>query len=133
MSALTDEIRMTLHMLAVRTGQRCEWCGKPIQRMEPSSMHHRRPRGAGGTLREDVHSLAVLVLVHGHGTLGCHRDMEVSRDDAKARGFLITHHLTREPIDPASVPLVLASGRRVGLHPTMPLYLPPPDGILWAV
>lgn len=133
MSDLADQIRMTLHMLAVRSGQRCEWCGKPIRRTDVSSMHHRMPRGAGGTRREGIHSLAVLVLVHGHGTLGCHRYMEIRRDDARDRGFLISHHLTREPIDPASVPLVLASGRRVLLDPVSPLYLPPPDGIEYAV
>ena len=93
-------------------------------------MHHRRPRGAGGTKRLDVHSLAVLVLVHGHGTIGCHWQIEDRRTEAEARGFLISMH---SDVRPEDVPLVLDSGRRVQLDPVSPVYLPPFDGVLYAV
>lgn len=93
-------------------------------------MHHRRPRGMGGTTRVDVHGLAVLVLIHGDGTTGCHWWVEDHRDEARARGFLVSQH---GDLNPAEVPLVLSSGRRVMLDPVSPLYLPPPDGVLWVM
>lgn len=124
MSVLSEEIRFTLHMLACRSGHRCEWCGKFIGREEDADAHHRRPRGMGGTKRTDTHDLTNLVLTH-HP---CHLyDIETNRDEAEARGFLVPQN-----IDPATVPIVLASGRRWRLDRSG-LYVPPSDGVLYAV
>jgi hypothetical protein len=129
--------------LTTRSGNRCEirspWClgGKhgdlsklPRHRV---SFHHRRPRGMGGTRRADVHSLSALVLTCGDGTQGCHGYAESYREWARdERGLLVPNIGTGDAIDPAVVPLVLASGRRVLLPPDLPRYLPAP-GLAYAV
>lgn len=113
------------HLLAVRSGGRCEITGARLTRAN-SSIHHRRPRAMGGTRRADVHDLSNLVLAEGHGTIGAHHWAEVNRTAALARGLLV-----RQNHDPAEEPLTLWSGRRVMLDPVSPLYLPPTDGLLW--
>jgi hypothetical protein len=82
----------------------------------------------GGTIRPDVHDLCNLILAEGHGTVGAHWWVESNRDAARERGLLVP-----QITDPASVPVTLWSGRRVMLDPVSPLYLPPVDGVLWAV
>lgn len=86
------------------------------------SRHHRRPRGMGGTKRADVHSLAALLLTCGDGTTGCHGYAERERDWARDRGILVPNVGTGDAVDPAAVPLVLHSGRRVLLDPLLPWY-----------
>lgn len=115
------------HLLAVRSGGRCEISGVRLNR-STSSIHHRRPRGMGGTLRPDVHDLCNLILAEGHGTVGAHAWVEINRDAARDRGLLVV-----QAGDPAVVPVTLWSGRRVLLDPVSPLYLPPADGVHWAV
>lgn len=115
------------HLLAVRSGGRCEITGVRLTRAN-SSIHHRRPRAMGGTSRVDVHNLSNLVLAEGHGTVGAHHWAETNRTEALERGLLV--HQTH---DPAEVPLTLWSGRRVLLDPVSPLYLPPTDGLPWVV
>ena len=51
-------------------------------------MHHRRPRGAGGTKRKDANSPANLLFV----CLPCHNSIESFRGVARERGFLISQH-----------------------------------------
>lgn len=124
--------------LLTRAGGRCEaatpWCiapGGELHRLsrEQVSVHHRRPRGAGGTTRTGTHSLANLLLVCGTGTTGCHGWIEHHRAAAEARGLLVRHGLA----DPAETVVVLPGGRRVRLHPSVPAYLPPGDGIPYAL
>jgi hypothetical protein len=91
------------------------------------SLHHRRPRGMGGSRRVDTHTAAALVLTCGHGTLGCHHYVEQHREWGRARGLIVP-----QGTDPADVPLVLPSGRRVRLDPWAPAYLPPTDGPAYA-
>lgn len=81
----------------------------------------------GGTRRPDVHSLAALLLVCGDGTSGCHGWIEQHRAAATDRGLLVPMG-----INPTDWPLTLASGRRVQLD-DVPEYLPPADGIPYAV
>lgn len=122
MSEAGAEIEWTRHLLACRSGQRCECCGKPIRRGERSSMHHRLPRGMGGSKLPGTHGLDRLLLVHGDGTSGCHWWLEEAvRGAAYDLGLLVPRGQ-----DPAAWPLVLASGRRVLLDPGAPLYLPAP-------
>jgi hypothetical protein len=126
-----------LHALVVRSGQRCEArtpdcfgtrLGKSggdgyladVSRRRVS-IHHRRPRGMGGTDRPDVHSLANLMLVCGTGTVGCHGFLESHRTIAEARGYLVAKEGPRS--NPADVPVTLPGGRRVYLDPLAPGYL----------
>lgn len=94
------------------------------------SIHHRQPRGMGGSSRPQVHDLSNLLLLCAGfsrrlaGTLGCHGTVEGNRNAAKARGLLVPSGLSA-----ADVPVVLASGRRVLLAGDGPFYLPPADGV----
>lgn len=97
------------------------------------SLHHRRPRGMGGSRRVDTHTAAAVVLTCGHGTIGCHFYAERHREWAFARGLLVPQRTDGEATDPAEVPITLHSGRRVRLDPYGPGYLDPHDGIAYAV
>lgn len=92
------------------------------------SLHHRRPRGMGGTSREDVHSLAGLVNACGHGTTGCHWWVERHRTAATRMGLLVPNHGTAENTDVALVPVTLPGGRRVLFDDAGPFYLTVTDG-----
>lgn len=126
-------------VLMLRSGGRCEICspeclGGPwgdLTRLprHRRSIHHRRPRGMGGTRRADVHSLAMLVNTCGHGTIGCHGYVERHREWATGRGLLLPKDGVAAASDPTQVPLVLPSGRRVLLDAHGPCYLPPADGV----
>lgn len=126
-----DRWRAIQHLLAIRAGHACEGCGKPFEpgRREPS-IHHRQPRGMGGTSNPAVHDLTNLLLMCAGtsrrlaGVLGCHGQLESHRAAAEHRGLIVRH-----PTDPATVPVTLHSGRRVSLDPTGVFYLPPSDGI----
>lgn len=96
------------------------------------SAHHRRPRGMGGTRRVDVHSLAALVNTCGDGVTGCHGYAERHRTWAYSRGLLVPNNGSGDAVDPAAVPLVLPSGRRVMLDPVVARYGDPDDGIMYA-
>ncbi|MEV8634306.1 hypothetical protein AB0395_21890 [Streptosporangium sp. NPDC051023] len=91
------------------------------------SIHHRQPRGMGGTSSPVIHSLANLLLICGSGVTGCHGQIESCRAWAEERGLLV-----EEELDPAQAPLTLHSGRVVLLHPTVPTYLNPAAGPRWA-
>ncbi len=128
-------------MLMTRSGSRCEiqspeclggqWGDLTGLRRGMRSFHHRRPRGMGGTSRDDVDSLAALVNTCGHGTIGCHRYTEIHRTWALSRGLLVPNNGSGDAVDPAKVHLVLPSGRRVLLDPAGMVYLPPSDGVFY--
>lgn len=77
---------------------RCRRCGG-----RGGSVHHRIPRGMGGTRWEGIHSPALLVLLCGDGTSGCHGWVESNRAAALRLGWLLSRHLF--DLDPADVPL----------------------------
>jgi 5-methylcytosine-specific restriction protein A len=81
-----------------RAQGRCELCNGPLQ---PMSVHHRRPRGMGGTRRDWVNEAGNLLAVCGTGTTGCHGMIESRRADAYDRGWLV-----RTGMDPTEVPFV---------------------------
>ena len=123
-----DEITTAL---LVRSGGVCEartpWClaapdGRVASRADKRvirlSRHHRSPRGMGGTSDEFAHNLDRLLLVCGDGVTGCHGWIESNRTKARDRGLLVPMGL-----DPADVPLELASGRLVLLDPTGYFYI----------
>lgn len=90
--------------LKARARNACERCGTTTAPWW--SVHHRRPRGMGGTKRKDVHSLANLLYVCGSGTTGCHGWIESHREDAYDLGLLV-----RQRQNPAEVPVTLRIGR----------------------
>lgn len=117
-----------LHLLACRSGQRCEICGRPLTRDE-ATIHHRLPRGMGGTSDPGVHDLARLMLLCGGrlgGVRGCHGITERHRTWAYRNGYLIHRAPGTAAPDPATVPVVLRSGRRVLLTPYAYVQAPGP-------
>ena len=90
-----DQVRL-------RAGGACERCGRSIVNF-PASIHHRRPRQMGGT-RENLDTLANLVVLCGSGTTGCHGYIESHRTQAIAEGWLVPR---RDPRQPEDVPVVI--------------------------
>ena len=102
---------------------------------ESVSIHHRQPRGMGGTSRLTANSLAVLMLICGTGVTGCHGYIERNRSWALSQGFLLPLPVPDKPTEatnPVAVPITLYSGRRLCLDPLNPFYRAPADGILYA-
>ena len=85
----------------VRAGWRCERCHVALG--NDYSLHHRRPRGMGGTKRPDLPSN--LLALCGSGTTGCHGWVESRRAEAIEDGLLVRQHH-----DPATVPVLLGCG-----------------------
>ena len=92
----------TRSIVANRAGGVCERCG----RHWGSNVHHRKPRGMGGTRDPQANSPANLVLLCGSGTFGCHGEVESNRAKAYMDGWLV-----RRADDPELIPLVMRSGR----------------------
>lgn len=70
----------------------CFRCGSGIRaRMRGLdwSIHHRRPRGAGGSRLPWVNRPANLLTLCGSGVTGCHGWVESNRDRAREEGFLV--------------------------------------------
>lgn len=80
-----------LKQVLMRDDNKCAKCGKQIsgERGRDWSLHHRRPRGAGGTSLVWPNLPGNLILLHGSGVDGCHGDVESYRDDAREKGFLV--------------------------------------------
>lgn len=84
-----EELRETI---LVRSGGVCECCGNT--RYE--SLHHRTPRGMGGSHDEALNSPANITGVCGSGTTGCHGRIEISRIIATTYGWLVRHGMDPE-------------------------------------
>ena len=76
--------RETREAVYARDGYSCVRCF----RTSGLSVHHRRPRGMGGTSLDDVHHKANLITLHGDGVTGCHGWVESHRTLAYALGYL---------------------------------------------
>ena len=84
----------------MRDHDRCARCGVIVAHRRRGidwSLHHRRPRGMGGTRNPGIHSPANLVILCGSGTTDCHGWVESNRTAATLEGFLISHLSTDDP------------------------------------
>lgn len=91
----TDEVR---NLIVARAKGRCEVCGSMALY---NQVHHRRPRGMGGSKDPRVGSAANGLLVHPH----CHSKIESQRELARENGWLVS-----QSDDPASVPVKKHNG-----------------------
>lgn len=80
---------------------RCERC---LQATLCGDLHHRRPKGLGGSKAADRHDVANLV----HLCRGCHRWAHDNPRDAAAVGFLVPRSSGRHPIE---VPITDLAGQ----------------------
>lgn len=89
---MTGFSKATVAVIWDRDAGRCAWCGEPItgERGMDWSVHHREPRGMGGSETRHVNSPANGVLLHGSGTTGCHGEVESARKAALVSGFLVS-------------------------------------------
>lgn len=62
----------------------CELCGA-----QASNIHHRRPRGMGGTKASWINEPPNLLALCGSGTMGCHGMIEANRATAYVNGWLL--------------------------------------------
>lgn len=81
---------------------RCARCGS----YGAGNIHHRQPRGMGGTRNPATNSPPNLLWLCGSGTTGCHGWVESYRAAAAEAGWLVKH-----PRDPAEVPVMLWDGQ----------------------
>lgn len=83
----------TRRMVLDRAAGCCELCGVQLHDgstfIAAHSVHHRQPRGMGGTSRSDANAVTVLLLLCGTGTTGCHGHVEANRTEALAYGWLV--------------------------------------------
>lgn len=96
MNAMSWEQRSTV---LLRCAGRCERCGISIANV-PADVHHRRPRGMGGTRDPEIHSPSNLVVI----CRGCHGWVESHRSEAMHDGWLVPR---RDPRTPGDVPIWL--------------------------
>ncbi|WP_300680716.1 hypothetical protein [Nocardioides sp.] len=107
-------------LVKARAEGRCERCATRVLSLDdqartwpvyPYSIHHRIPRGMGGTSRPELNQPGNLVLLCGTGVDGCHGWIESHRHAAAEAGWL----LPTSTADPTTVPVVLWHGRPVYL------------------
>lgn len=75
----------------------CEVCGM----FPATNLHHRKPRGMGGSRDGGVNSPANLLAICGSGTTGCHGKIESYRRRSYNLGWLV-----RRFQDPAAEPFL---------------------------
>lgn len=100
--SITPQVRETV---LARDNLACARCGCSIY-LHGYSIHHRRPRGMGGSKRPETDLPANLLTLCGSGTTGCHGWVERNRGDALSAGFLL-----RQNQDPEEVPVQTIRGR----------------------
>lgn len=89
-------------IVRTRDGHRCQMCGASVLNI-PSSIHHRRRRGMGGSALLERPSN--LVRLCGDGVQGCHGRVESQRTHAKDIGWLLGYL-----DDPQTTPLLAYDG-----------------------
>lgn len=114
MSKSKPDIRMRANVVVREDGQ-CFRCGKQVAVYEPEtyhdlpvvkpvaefSIHHRKPRGMGGSNSLDINIFPNLILLCGTGTTGCHGWVESHREQAYKEGLLLHSGLSNPILTPA--------------------------------
>ena len=86
-----------------RSGYRCEICGNKLGDNQFYSIHHRIPRGMGGTDRPELNQPQNLLSLCGSGTTGCHGYIESNRTEAYEKGWIVLRDH-----DPAETPVQIS-------------------------
>ena len=95
----TGPDKATRSLVLDRAQGGCELCGAQLHDgitwLRSHSIHHRRPRGAGGSSLASTNSPANLLLLCGDGVSGCHGRVESNRTRALEAGWLV--HSAADP------------------------------------
>jgi hypothetical protein len=97
-------IRGARRLVLLRDGHWCQMCGRSVVD-EPSSIHHRRNKGMGGSAV--LERASVLILACGTGTTGCHGWIGREPGHAEEIGWLVRK---LNGVDPATVPILIKPG-----------------------
>lgn len=107
----TGPSQVTVLQVLRRDGYSCVRCGRDAtgERGRDWSVQHRRPRGMGGSRRNDTNSPQNLIVLCGSATSpgGCHEAVESHRAEAIANGWLLW-----QTQDPAAEPVLVAHSSR---------------------
>ncbi len=103
----------------IRSGGCCERCGISLANV-PADVHHRRPRGMGGTRDPEIDAPENQVVLD----RVCHTWIESHRAVATEQGWLVPR---KDPRHPRDVPVFIAGGWYL-IEPTLivPVDLSPP-------
>jgi len=87
---LTGPDKLTVEALYLRCEGLCEGCGMPLRgergaEIDGHQVHHRRPRGAGGTKRPESNAVEALLMLN----RDCHEWAEKHRAWSLKYGFLV--------------------------------------------
>lgn len=93
----------TVEAVHARSQKRCERCG--THSAYRWSLHHRKPRGMGGSRDPMINSPANILFLCGSGTEGCHGWVESNRSEAFTDGLLV-YRID----DPSEIPVRLRYG-----------------------
>jgi 5-methylcytosine-specific restriction protein A len=96
-------------LVVQRDGWACVSCGLDISGLERGrdwSIHHRIPRGMGGSRDPRLSLPSNLVVLCGSGVTGCHGGTESYREGARARGLLLWRSE-----EPTEVPVEICTQR----------------------
>lgn len=97
----TGPVQVVRNAVIFRDGFSCRRCGKT----PGSQIHHRAPRGRGGTSAPWINGKANLVLL----CFECHSHVESNRTEALANGWLV---LRNSQDLPEEIPLTDLQGRQ---------------------
>lgn len=92
--------RATRASVVARDRGECFICGR-AWRAGVDSIHHRRPRGMGGSKGGDVNGAANGILLCGSGTTGCHGRVEGDRRRGLEMGWLVSRLSSKGPAETA--------------------------------
>lgn len=104
MAKRTGPSAVVVDMVWQRDNGSCARCGTGLNfalRGTQWSLHHRRPRGMGGTKEAWVNQPANLVPLCGTGVTGCHSWVESHRQDARDLGWLVPRNAVYKAEDVA--------------------------------
>lgn len=97
--------KRALDLVWERDASACFVCKRTLIRGSADhSVHHRRPRGMGGTKDPVANTPANLLLLCGSGTTGCHGRVESHRVWALGKGLVVS-----QGRDPAEVEITVQS------------------------
>lgn len=96
----TGPDRTTRQLVKERADWHCEVCGVQVYN-RPSSIHHRRGRGNGGTADPAINRPSNLLLVCGTGITECHGALTRNGDRAAAlaAGWVVELNSIHDPAD----------------------------------